>query len=69
MPGGECVAEARWVADDVPPPKRGGTWLYCPWAETGPGYRAGCGQGNRRRTGARFATLAAYRRHWRRAHR
>lgn len=53
----------------VPPPKRGGTFFYCPWTDRGAGYSAVCGQGNRARTGARFRTLARYRRHWRKAHR
>ena len=53
---------------DVPDPKRGGTFLYCPWTEERPGHVSVCGAANLKRTGARFRSLAKYRRHWRRAH-
>lgn len=56
---------------EPPEPKRGGTFLYCPWttveAEDGVTYWW-CGWSHSQYTGSRFRTLRAYRRHWRRRH-
>lgn len=53
----------------TPPPRRGGTFLICPWivSEDFPGgvRVTWCAQGRR---GTRFRTMKAYRRHWRRYH-
>ena len=54
----------------VPPPKRGGTYLFiCPWiiSERIPGgvRVTWCAEG---RHGTRFRRLRAYRRHWLRCH-
>jgi hypothetical protein len=51
----------------VPPPIRGGTFLYCPW-ETRPGPARGsvnCYKGNKR---TRFRTESKYRQHYRKHH-
>jgi hypothetical protein len=58
---------------DPPEPKRGGTFLYCPWEErevksAGRVTFWSCGMVRRRYSGTRFRTLRAYRRHWRRDH-
>ena len=56
----------QWIV--VPPPRRGGTYLYCPWEKwAGFGSVTVCTR-SRRCNGTRFRTLAAYRRHWRRHH-
>lgn len=59
---------------EPPEPKRGGTFLYCPWNERQAGtdgrvshwycgvLKVGWA------TGTRFRTPRAYRRHWRRCH-
>jgi len=44
----------------VPEPKRGGTFLYCPWERRFPGGAERCL--------GRFRKAAKFRRHWRRAH-
>jgi hypothetical protein len=53
------------VTETVPEPKRGGTFLYCPWVMKTPAVTSWCAQGWR---GTRFRKLSAYRRHWRRHH-
>jgi hypothetical protein len=57
---------------EPPEPKRGGTFLYCPWTmtEAKSGRRAhySCGAVFRGYAGTRFRTPRAYRRHWRRCH-
>lgn len=45
---------------DVPEPRRGGTWLYCPWKHKFPGGVSKCL--------ARFSKAGKYRRHWRQEH-
>lgn len=42
------------MSEEIPSPKRGGTFLYCPW--------------DLHAWSARFRTAKAYRRHWRRYH-
>jgi hypothetical protein len=44
----------------APDPKRGGTWLYCPWEHRFPGGVSKCL--------ARFRKAGKYRRHWRAEH-
>lgn len=57
------------MASPVPEPKRGGTYLICPWivSEGIPGgvRVTWCAQG---RKGTRFRSAKAFRRHWRRHH-
>jgi hypothetical protein len=55
---------------EPPEPKRGGTFLYCPWTMTEGRHRTrhSCGAVFHGYTGTRFRTLRAYRRHWRRTH-
>jgi len=59
----------------VPLPKRGGTFFYCPWTERtvtrgGAVTVSWCGAGSKYggAVPARFRRLAAFRRHYRRAH-
>ena len=59
----------------VPPPKRGGTFFYCPWSEKKTNRHGGvsvtwCAAGSEHGVAvpARFRKLAAFRRHYRRAH-
>jgi hypothetical protein len=59
----------RLTALLVPPPVRGGTFLYCPWRKRVPNGVMSCGIPKVGwATGTRFRTLKAYQRHWRRCH-
>lgn len=57
---------------EPPEPKRGGTFLHCPWTLTGlvdgEVTARPCSAVFRGYAGARFRTRRAYRRHWRRYH-
>ena len=48
-------------AEQIPGPRRGGTWLYCPWEQETDGGISWCMFRTRR-------GLARFRRHWRRTH-
>lgn len=53
----------------VPPPVRGGTYLYCPWRQRIPHGVVSCGVPRPGwATGTRFREMKDYRRHWRRCH-
>lgn len=56
-----------------PEPKRGGTFLYCPWTmteRTGGGVTAhSCGAVFHGYAGSRFRSRRRFRRHWARCHR
>lgn len=48
------------MSEEMPEPKRGGTFLYCQWHQKIPHGMTSCL--------GRFRTAKAYRRHWRKQH-
>lgn len=57
------------MTEQVPEPKRGGTWVYCPWERVVPVGLESCAGGPPNGWGPRrFRTAKQYRRHYRRHH-